>query len=315
MRARGLVLALCSAAGVAAAAQPGSYPGPRTAWGAPDLGGVWTSASYTKLQRPDDFAALVATPAEARAYEAKLKTYHGVAEPPPGADAVGQTGSEFFEAGDGLTRIRGQLRSSWIVDPASGRLPYRPDARQRLGVNTPDALDGPEVRPAFERCVTSTGSAPPLLAGNDANLYEFVETPDHVAILAEKNHETRIVPLNVPRDPNAPPSWSGNSVGRWEGDTLVVETQGFRDAVIDRGPFLYQSGAARIVERFTRLSARELLYQFEVTDPEVFTQTWRGETIFKAAKGPIYEYACHEGNRSIVNILRAARQADGAAPG
>jgi len=317
MRAGGLGLALLAAAGLAAAAQAGAYRPPRTAWGAPDLGGTWTSASYTKLQRPDGFAGLAATPEEARAYAAKLQAHQGVAEPPPGADEVGQVGSEYFEAGEAMTRIGGQLRTSWIVDPANGRLPYRPDARQRLGLrraDAPETLDGPEARPGFERCVTATGSAPPLLAGNDANLYQIVETPDHVAILAEKNHEMRIAPLNVARDPHAPPSWSGNSIGRWEGDTLVVETEGFRDAVIDRGPFLYQSGAARIVERFTRISAGELLYRFEVSDPAVFTQTWRGETIFKAAKGPVYEYACHEGNRSIVNILQAARLADRSAP-
>ena len=307
-----LVIGLC--AGAAVAAVPATpYRAPRTAWGAPDLGGLWSNASYTKLQRPPGFAGLVATPQEARAYEAKLKRYHGVAEPPPNADSVGQVDSEFFEGGEGMTRIGGQLRTSWITDPANGRIPYRPEVRKRLRVGLPEppeAFDDPEARPAFERCVTAGGSAPPLLAGNDANLLEIVETPDHLAILAEKNHELRIIPLNGTRDPHAPPTWSGNSVGHWEGETLVVETKGFRDAVIDRDPLLYQSGAGVIVERFTRVARGEVLYQFQVDDPAAFTQVWRGETILAAAKGPLYEYACHEGNRSLPNILAAARAAD-----
>jgi len=304
----GLAFSLVAAAGLAKPYRP-----PTTAWGAPDLGGIWTSASYTRLERPPRFKTLIIPPQEASAYEASLKDSHGMPKPPPGADVVGQFDSEYFEAGDGLTRIDGQARSSWIVDPANGRLPYRPEARLRFNIGRPDppeAFDGPEARPAFERCMTSTGSAPPLLAGNDANLYEIVQTPDFVAIEAEKGHEVRIIPLGGAPVPNAPPASSGNAAGHWEGDTLVVETEGFRDPVIDRGPFLYQSGSARITERFTRISQTEVLYQFEVADPAVFTQTWRGETVFKTAKGPLYEYACHEGNRSIVNILAAARRAE-----
>ena len=283
--------------------------------GAASLTGLWTNASYTRLQRPKKLKSLTITEAEAKAYEATLVKYHGV--PDGGAnDVVGQNESEFPDSGDALARIRGQIRTSWIVDPADGRVPYTPEAKRRLHIgdkDAPELFDNPEDRPQSERCITSNGSSPPILSMQDANLLEIVQTRDHVAILSEKNHEVRIIPLNRARDPKAPPTWAGNSIGHWEGATLVVETIGFRDELVDRDFFLH-SGDARIVERFTRTSSTEILYEFAVTDPKTFSQTWHAEMLFAQTKGPLFEYACHEGNYSIGSILSAARQGNQEAP-
>jgi hypothetical protein len=293
-------------------AAPARFAHPTSA--APDLSGLWTNASYTKLERPREFSTLIVDGEAARAYEAKLASHHGVPSN-PAVDTVGQADSEYLDSGDGLARIGGQLRSSWIVDPADGRLPYTAEARRRLA--TADSTDNPEQRPGFERCVVSPGSVPPMLSSNDDNLFQFVQTAHYLAIVAEKDHDVRIIPLGHRADPAPrgaePASWSGNSVGRWEGRTLVVETTGFR-ADADRWPFLYQSRGARVVERFTRSALGELLYDVTVDDPATFTRPWRAEMLFRATKGPLLEYACHEGNRSIVNILAGARRADAARP-
>lgn len=310
---RAIGLALAATAAFCAAAQAKDYHAPRTSWGAPNLQGIWSNGSYTRLERPKAFDTLVVTPDAARAYEALLAKHHGVPQPPPGADTIGQLDSEFPDAGDGLARIRGQLRTSSIVDPADGRLPYTAKARRRLHIGAPGipgGLDNPEDRPGFERCTTSAGSSPPLLSSNDTNLIQIYEAPGYVVIVSEKYHDARIIPLDAAPGVRAPPTWSGNSVGRWDGETLVVATDGFLQPVIDRWPFLFQSADAKVVERFTRTSPTEVLYEFSVTDPAIFTQTWRGEMLFKSSKGPLYEYACHEGNRSMVNVLQGARRLD-----
>jgi len=308
LRERHLALVIGVLAASALQAAPARVAHPTS--GAPDLSGLWTNASYTRLERPGEFSTLIIGGEAARAYEAKLASHHGVPSN-PAFDTVGQADSEYLDSGDGLARIAGQLRSSWIVDPADGRLPYTAEARRRLAAA--DSADNPEQRPGFERCVVSPGSVPPMLSSNDDNLFRFVQTPDHLAIVAEKYHDVRIIPFGHGAEPApggaGPASWSGNSVGRWEGRTLVVETRGFR-ADADRRPFLYQSRGARVVERFTRSAPGELLYDVTVDDPATFTRPWRAEVLFRATKGPLFENACHEGNRSIVNILAGARYAD-----
>ena len=273
-----------------------------------DLDGVWTNASYTRLQRPKSLKSLTLTPEEAAKYEATLAKYHGV--PDGGADdKLGQNDSEFPESDGGLAHIRGQIRTSWIVSTPDGRLPYTAAAKKRFHIgerDEPEDFDNPEGRPQSERCIAANGSGPPQMSEQDANLFQIVQTRDHVAIASEKNHDVRIVPLNVKRDPNTPKGWSGDSIGHWEGATLVIETQGYAHEVIDRD-FFYHSAQAQIVERLTRVSPTEIVYEFTVTDPKTFDQPWRAEMLFRKTPGPIYEYACHEGNRSIVNILTAAR--------
>jgi len=297
-------------AGVAMAPFPAlgaSWRMQRTPYGAPDLEGVWTNASYTHLERPKEFKSLVVGPAEARAFEAARAAHHGVLLV---GDEVGQADSEFPESGAGLARIHGEIRSSWIVDPPDGKLPYTPEARKRLHLDEhprPEHYDGPEQRPQMERCLNTTGSAP-ITSSPDASLFQIVQTRDAVVILAEKNHDARIVRLTSGAVmTKGPPSWMGDSVGRWEGETLVVETDNFLPEIEQRENSFFLSSQAKVTERFTRTGPGEMIYAFSVTDPKMFTQTWRGEMLFTAAKGPLYEYACHEGNYSIVTILEAAR--------
>jgi hypothetical protein len=269
-----------------------------------DLGGIWTNASYTGLQRPKAFKSLVISEAEARVYEATLAPTHGV-QPFPD-DTLGQVASEFNDSGDHLARIHGEIRTSWIIDPADGRVPYTAEAKRRLRFGEPDLYDNPEDLDDSLRCRYANGSAPPQMSSMDTNLVQIVQTKDYVALYSEKNHDVRIISLNVARDPMRPPSWSGDSIGHWQGKTLVVETKNFRDDLVDRFFFAY-SKAATIEERFTRISPTEILYAFAVNDVTMFSQPWRGEMLFKAAKSPIYEFACHEGNYSLPSILRAAR--------
>ncbi|HEX3366550.1 hypothetical protein [Phenylobacterium sp.] len=302
---------LFAAAGALAAWPAGAKPAP-----APpaDLTGAWTNAWYTKLQRPKAFTALVATPAEAQAYETPRRKLRG--ELSVKEDELGQNESENPDNGPGLARIGGQIRTSWITDPADGRIPYRPDVPKavHLDLDTGD-YDNVEARDTDERCLTNASGAAPLVNSHDANLIQIVQTPSWVAIVGEKDHEARIVEIAGPgRDPPRRAgrgSWTGASVGHWEGATLVVETTDLRPGLTKIGLGLFLSEHSRVTERFTRTGPTTVAYQFEVSDPTLFTQVWRGEEVFRTAEGLMYEYACHEGNYSLPTILRAARAADG----
>ncbi|HEX7948101.1 MAG TPA: hypothetical protein VF495_25775 [Phenylobacterium sp.] len=274
---------------------------------------MWTNAWYTKLQRPKAFSALVATPAEARAYEAPRQGLGG--EIASKADDLGQNESEFPDNGPGLARIAGQIRTSWITDPADGRIPYRADAPKavRLGLDTGD-YDNVEARDTDERCLTNASGAAPLVNDHDANLIQIVQTRAFVAIVGEKGHQVRIVeiegagrasPLRAGRG-----SWTGASVGHWEGPTLVVVTTDLRPGLTKIGLGLFLSEHSRVTERFTRTGQAAIAYHFEVEDPTLFTQVWRAEEVFRPADGLMYEYACHEGNYGLRNILAAARVRD-----
>ena len=280
-----------------------------------DLDGIWTHASYTNLERPPELKALAMTAAEVEAYEAPRRAQNGM--PPSKPGEVGQAESEFNERGDGVMRIRGEARSSLIIDPADGHVPFRPEAVARIGLDRPPTSiprDGPEQRALTERCLSSAASGAPMIPGPDASVFQFVQTPGALAIVCEKYHEVRIIPIDTPLPPRLLPSWPGTSAGRWEGDTLIVETAGFRPGVTDRGQRLVVSEATRVVERFTRTGPAEIRYVFDVTDPVLFSRPWRGEAIFRPAKGLIYEYACHEGNYALADILAIARQEEAAKP-
>jgi hypothetical protein len=276
--------------------------------GAGRLDGTWTNAWFTPLERPKDFATLAVTPEAARAFERPRQALGGLLPSRPGE--LGQQESEFNDRGPGLARIRGQIRSSWIVDPPDGHVPWIVGRRERLEVDPAkvDPAANVEDRPTDERCLTANGANAPILNSADTNLIQIVQTKDQVAILAEKNHDIRIVRLAAGADPGQPRSWFGQSVGHWEGATLVVETTGLRSGLTQIGAHLWLSEATRVVERFTRSGARELTYGFEVTDPTLFARPWRGEMVFRASRAPLYEYACHEGNYALPTILTAARR-------
>jgi hypothetical protein len=299
---------------MAAAAAPGlgqarAWRAPRTVSGAPNLQGLWTNASYTP-----ELKSLVISPEEARKAEAIYARLGGF--DPMDIDPLGQKDSEAWETGNGLARVRGEIRTSWIVDPPDGKLPFNAETRKRFHydekVRPRRSLDNPEERSVTERCVASEGGYPPNLPSPDGNYLQIVQTADHVVMLSEKYHDAHIIRLGAVR--HAPPavtSWMGDAIGRWEGQTLVVENTNFCAAGLSRTDRLKISPAAAIVERFTPVSPNELLYEFSVTDPTLYTQTWRAEMPFLRAKGPMYEYTCHEGNYGLANILGGARRLEG----
>lgn len=299
------VLAAAGAAALpvgARAASRGTVPGR-------DLQGTWTLASYTTFERPKTLKALNLTPAEAEAFEAPLRALRGQARGED--DAVDQTDSEYPERGAGLGRVNGQIRSSWIVDPADGHVPFTKAARARLALDRKgaEAHANPEDENGPTRCVANSAAGAPMIGGPDANLFQVVQTRDAVAIVTEKYHEVRIVRLGAAAaGPPQPPSWLGDSVGRWDGATLVVETAGLRPGEVIRGTHLYRSPTTRVVERFTRLAPDALAYAFTVEDPALYTQAWRGEMVLRPANGPMFEFACHEGNYSLPGILAGARR-------
>jgi hypothetical protein len=309
MRTLVIVAALLAASG----AQAGGYRAPRTAWGAPDLNGLWSSSSLTQLERDDAFKSLVVPDAEAKAYEAK----HLGKPPEIPNDVLGAADSEFWELNVGLARIRGQVRTSWITSPADGQLPFNAAAKaahkKRRDLRRTTA-DDPEARDLGERCMDPSAAGPPLLNGGYNDNLQFVQTRDAVAISVEWDHDVRTIRL-APGAKHPPPSfrqWFGDSIGHWEGDTLVVETTNFTPHEID-APNGDPAADQRVVERFTRTGPNEIFYEFAVTAPAAFVQTWRGEMILHTAKGPLYEFACHEGNYSLPNILAGARREEAGA--
>lgn len=302
---RSLVLGVALAAIVAAGqglAAPGAYRTPTTAYGAPSLEGLWSGASFTPLERPDGFKGLVATPEEAHAFETRVARTGGV-DIPPDKDLLGQGTSEFPESGSGLARIGGQIRTSIIVEPADGKIPWSDAGKAR---RRRYSYDGPEARPDNERCLSASTTGAPAIPAEDANVLQILQTRDEIVILSERYHDARIIRMTEPARP-APRSWMGESHGRWEGDTLVVRTQGLQDRIIGRGDDVFFSGDTVVEERFIRTGPQEILYRFTVTDPTLFSQPWRGEVLLRPSPGRWFPYDCHEGNYSIVNVLQAAK--------
>ena len=302
----GCVALAAVAAGAGAAGAPRTSPAPPPA----DLTGTWTNAWYTDLQRPKDFKALVATPAEAEAYEAPRRALNGMIVDKD--DELGQAASEFNDKGPGLARIRGEIRTSWITDPADGKVPFTQEAKARLriGKEPVETYDNVEDRPTDERCLSARGAGAPILNSPDTNLIQIVQTPGDIVIVSEKNHDARVI-LMGPPPAWAPRDWMGVSLGRWRGKTLVVETTGRRPGVTRVGG-LSLSDRGRVVEEFTRTGPAEITYRIHVEDTTLYTRPWRAEITFRPA-GRMYEVACHEGNYSLPSILSAARQAE--APG
>ena len=310
-------IAVALAALVATSVQAGPpYRAPRTAFGQPDLQGFWTSASLTELERLAGAPLTFATPAQEEAFvrraaEAWARNEAG------GAENLGQGVSEWHPH-FGFARIGGKLRTSWIVSPADGRLPWRPEGlalyQARRAAHNADTADGPEARSTYDRCLEGgLGSAnPPMMNPPVGAGKQIVQTKGEIAILSEMNHDVRIVRLGGAHLPPGVRLWMGDSVGHWEGETLVVETANFHPEEGWRAAFM-MSPDARVTERFTRVGPRELLYAFEVDDPATYTQVWKGEMPLLADRGPIYEYACHEGETDVAQILAASRRREAAA--
>ena len=318
------------AAGPAAAAQPAStrgaaYHAPRNAFGQPDMEGIWTNATLTTFERDAKFGdRLVMTPAEAAAVEGANSKFISQANAPtdpkvkttdlPYECGRGFKGSDcgynfaWTDPGTEVMSVGGQKRTSILVDPANGKLPPMTEAgKARLAARFKrSAWDGPESRSLGERCILSFGSAagPPMLPLLYNNNYQIYQTKDEVTVVVEMVHDVRHIRLDAQHGPAGVRQWMGDSVGHWEGDTLVVETVNLRPEQAFRGA----GPNVKVTERFTRISPRQILYRFTVDDPDTFTGPFSGEVALNSSPKPIYEYACHEGNYAMPGILAGARE-------
>jgi len=299
---------------------------PRMPWGDPDLQGIWSNATVTTLTRPDEVEKLILTEAEATAVEKYgmfgEEARREIDNLPEGdlkaGDNVGGYNAAWIDAGTRVLRVRGEPRSSIITEPQDGQIPYTLMGRGRFywqGFKWMTRHDNPEERPDGERCIVGFGSTggPPMLPVLYYTHYQFVQTPSEMLILVEMSHNVRTIRLDSEHLPEAVRPWLGDSIGHWEGDTLVVRTTQFHPQQNLRAAIkhqVYMTSDSVVEERFTRINEREILYQFTVTDDSIYTQPWRGEMTLRTAQGPIYEYACHEGNYGLPNILAGARQAE-----
>jgi hypothetical protein len=286
----------------------------RTPWGAPDLQGTWTGSTITPLERPREFAdKAVLTKDEAAALEARARG-RAATEPQAAQGDPGTYNQIWFDPSSAVVPDR---RTSLIVDPPDGRIPFTPEGRamatrasSHYGTGARDSYTDLDTG---ERCLTD-GMPIPYWTGYNNN-YVIAQTPQHVVLLAEMFHDVRVIPLdNRPR--TNLPQWMGESRGRWEGDTLVVETGNFADKSKYWWATSWRAArpTLRIVERFRRVDLETLDYEFTMTDETMFTRPWTARypltTNQKArgvTEGPLYEYACHEGNYAIVNVLKGAR--------
>jgi len=296
------------------------YRPPRLSDGKPSLEGAWTNASLTSLQRPARYKSLVI---DAKDIEKETNSHPQVVRQRTddeqddtttrdGTDLSRGRGYNAFWIDPGMTfnQVRGEYRTSFIVDPPDGQIPFkneRPGRGEGRGEARMAAFDGPEARPLGERCVINSGSAgPPMLTYLYNNNYEIVQTPEHLAIRVEMNNYTRIVRIGGKHlHPSIRPL-HGDSIGHWEGDTLVVETTNFSPHHANGMIGLSESG--KVIERFTRTSKQQILYEFVVADATRYKQPWRAEYSFNATDGRVFEYGCHEGNYALSGVLSGARE-------
>jgi hypothetical protein len=315
------------------------YKPPRTSDGHPDLSGVWTNASTTPLERPKEYGdRLVLTGEElakiegetvarnarqnARTSKELQNNWKEIGLKPDTLDECrsGSTGAAcgynafWTDPGDLVMRVNGKARTSHITYPADGRVPQRVAGAARPAiVESSEASGGrgrdgnPEERGLGERCIYMSGPSGPVMTDTlYNNNYQFVQTGRHFAIWVEMIHEMRIVRMNEKHRDDGVRPWGGDSIGWWEGDTLVVETQGYhpQQSVRGGGPNL------KLTERFTRVAPDRIHYAFHVEDPETWVEPWGGDYEFAAVKGHVYEFGCHEGNYGLTNILSGGRAAD-----
>jgi hypothetical protein len=283
---------------------------PRTADGKPDLGGAWSYATITPLERPVELGdKAVLSVEEVAAYEKQLLLAGNKDNRSTTREAdVSSAYNDFWW--DRGTNIVGTRRTSLIVDPANGRIPALVEEGQRRAAERAAArkargpADGPEDRSLAERCLVSLNAGPPIIPSAYNNNIQVFQTAGSVAIFSEMIHNFRVVPVDGrPAVGASIKQWMGDSRGRWEGDTFVVETTNFRRESAYRGA----SESLRVTERFTRVAFDTLMYEFTMTDPRTWVQPWRGELPMTRIEDKLYEYACHEGNQAMSNMLSGAR--------
>lgn len=293
---------------------PKKWTNPRTPDGQPDLQGTWSNATITPFERPPDLAGKeYFTEQEAAEYEKKVlrEGNRDRRSSDPNADLKGAYNEFWFDRG---TRVVPSRRTSIVVDPPDGRVPPLTPAAQRAAAAREKIAtrppEGPEDLPPIVRCLVWPTSGPPMLPTAYNNNYQILQGPGYVAILTEMIHDIRIIPLDGrPHIPANIRQWLGDSRGRWEGNTLIVDTTNFSDKTNVSG----SDENLHVIERFTRTAESTIMYEFTVDDPTAFTRVWKGEVPLTKASGPIYEYACHEGNYAMEGILRGARAQEKAA--
>ena len=280
----------------------------RAPGGHPDLEGIWTNVTITPLERPRDLAAKAYfTSEEAAAYEKLVIERRDTADP-EAADTVADP-VVWWERG---MHVVSTLRTSLIIDPADGRLPpLLPDAQKRMqdsrAYTRLHPADGPEDRSLQERCLASNSTGPPMLSGPYNNNIQIVQSPESVMMVIEMIHDVRVIPTDGrPHIPQNVRLWMGDPRGHWEGDTLVVESTNFTAKTHFRG----SDENLRLIERFRRTDPETIIYQFTVDDPTAFSKPWTGELPLHRTTEPMYEFACHEGNRALEHMLSIAREAE-----
>ena len=298
------------------------WTAPVMPWGDPDLQGIWDFRTITPMERPAELAGkAVLTAEEAADFEARENRrlnrdlvdpkVGGAIYPPESEGGVVPYNEFWYDRGNALVEDR---RTSLIVDPADGRIPpLTPEAAERTAARSAYLRDHPadswEDRSLGDRCILGFNAGPPMVPSAYNNNVQLLQTPDHVVILNEMVHNARIVPLDG-RPHGAIPQWVGDSRAHWEEATLVVETRGFGDQVGFRGG---ATANLRVVERFTLVGPDTVRYEFTLEDPETWTRPWTAVVPMKRTPGPLFEYACHEGNYSMAGILGGARAEERAA--
>jgi hypothetical protein len=309
-----LVPPLVTAQSPAPSAQPPGAAKPwklqRTLDGQPDLQGFWSNTSYVPLERPKNVTKEFYTPEEA-AEMIKTAALTESEQTTPGTVADVHYDFTQFGLDRSQSALAPNLRTSLIVDPRDGRIPpmtpeglkraaERAEARKRAG----GPYDAAENQPLGVRCIIMDRIGPPMLGGAYNNNYQIVQTSGYVMILAEMIHDVRIIPLDGRAQlPSRLRQWTGSYRGRWDGDTLVVESTNFNG----KNPFQGSSDQMKLTERFTRTGENSIRYQFTVDDPGTWTRPWSAEVPWAKTVGPLFEHACHEGNYGLGNILAGAR--------
>jgi hypothetical protein len=311
-----IVCALAVAPAALAQSAP-AYDPPKTSWGVPDLTGFFSAASLTTMTRPAGASGLIVGDEEAaKLFNKNIYTRVAKDEAPLSkAELLTDANPDraynrfWMDPGADLGKINGQYRSSWIVEPANGQIPYLNTpglVRSSIASSEEEYADlpsnNPEDRGLSERCVFFGTNGPVMTNTMYNNTVQIVQSPTHVMIQLEMIHEVRVIPINGQHNPTEIPKWAGDSVGHYEGNTLVVETinpMPSQNALI--------SSKGKVTERFTRANDGQILYQYTVEDPTKYSQTWKGEMPLNATNQPLYEYACHEGNYSMFNLLSGAR--------
>ena len=303
-----LVLAVVSFVRPVAAQAPLPAAGPH-----PDFEGIWNSGTATPLERPARFKdKKFFTPEEAAAFERQTSAQNQDLPPQPASKGIGNSYNAVFY--ENAPHVLKTLRTSIITDPPDGRIPALTPLAAAEKRRRQELLRQPRGAKDLglqDQCLIFPTAVPPMLPYRYNSNYQIVQTSDEVVVHAEMIHDTRIIPLNGrPHVPSKIRLWLGDSVGHWEGSTLVVDTANFNDA----GGFYGDSGGMygsdrnlQVIERFSLLDPNTILYRFEVDDPTAFTRPWKGELTMARSPGPVYEYACHEGNYALPNLLNGFR--------